>query len=153
MDGCRGVSNTFPTHNQIPESIPGLRPVFHAYFNQDNKAKQIQVTNHTFNFPMIGGDSKSRVVYPHCHVYEHAGTHTHTQMHMFTQYIHSSTQHTRNEISSSPMGSELGNLKSILKLEKQIGGKTIFPALTISSWPLYLEVLCLVESLVTQIST
>jgi hypothetical protein len=39
MDGCRGVPNTFPSHNQIPESISGSRPGFHAYLNQDNKTK------------------------------------------------------------------------------------------------------------------
>ena len=52
--------------------------------NQDNKTSQTQVTNHTFNFPMIGDDSKSRVSPPHCHIHGYAGVHTHTHAHIFT---------------------------------------------------------------------
>ena len=54
---------------------------------------------------MIGGDSKSRVVRPICHVQVHAGahTHTHTFAHVYT-ICSPQTQHIKNEILSSPMG-------------------------------------------------
>ena len=44
---------------------------------------------------MIGRDSKSRVVRPHCHVHEHAGehTHTHTFAHVYTICSPQHTQH------------------------------------------------------------
>jgi hypothetical protein len=60
------------------------------------------VTNHTFNFPMIGGDSKSRVFsspLPYLWICQSA----HTHMHIILQYVH--ITHTINsEILSSLMG-------------------------------------------------
>ena len=47
------------------------------------------MTNHTFNFLMIGGDSKSRVFFsplPYPRICRSA--HTHTHMHVFFQYVH-----------------------------------------------------------------
>ena len=62
---------------------------------------------------MISGDFKSRVVRPifHVHEYARAHTYTHTHLHMFTQYVHPSTQHTKNEISLSPIVVEVGKYK------------------------------------------
>ena len=66
--------------------------------------------NHTFNFPMIGGDSKSRVVCPHCHVHEHVGAHTHicSCLHNIFTLAHNTL---KNEILSSPMGVRVGKYK------------------------------------------
>ena len=51
---------------------------------------------------MISGDSKSCVVHPHYNVQEHAGAHTH--LHMFTQYVHPCTEHTKKRDFVKPNG-------------------------------------------------
>ena len=59
---------------------------------------------------MIGGDSKSRVVWPHCH----AGPHTQTPSHIFTQYVHPSMQHTKKWDFLEPNGVGVGKSISII---------------------------------------
>jgi hypothetical protein len=55
------------------------------------------VTNHTFNFPMIGGDSKSVFLLPiaistdmseHTHTHTHTYTHTHTCICFHNMFTH-----------------------------------------------------------------
>ena len=60
-------------------------------------------------------------------------THTHTYFHMFTQYVHPSTQCIRNKVLSNPMGVGVGKHKINPQSRKiDIGEKTIFPASTTS---------------------
>ena len=68
------------------------------------------MTNQTFNFPMIGGDFKSRVSPPYCHIHRYVGAHTHTHMHVFYNMFTSHTSKT-SEIPSSPLGVKVGLLQ------------------------------------------
>ena len=93
-----GCLTPFPTHNQIPESISSSRPGFQHVLIQLIKTNQTYVTNDTFNFLMVGGNSKSRVFFsplPYLRICRS----THTYMHVFLQYVH--IPHTiNNEIPS-----------------------------------------------------
>ena len=90
--------------------VPNL--VFYACLNQDNKTSRHRWPITPHNFPMIGGDSKSHVVRPHCHVYKHAKAHTHTHICTCLYNMITPAHNTlKSKISSSPMGVEVGKYK------------------------------------------
>ena len=83
-DGCWGVPNIFPTHNQIPKFISGSRPSFHAYLNQHNKTSR-------HKSPITSQISRWLVTTPNLVLFvpiamskEHVGAHTHTFAHVYT---------------------------------------------------------------------
>ena len=78
--------------------------------------------NHTFNFPMIGGDSKSSVVYLHWHIHEYCRS-THTLAHVYTICSPQHTTHKKRDSVEPNGGRSQENLKSNIEND--------FPASTI----------------------
>ena len=84
---------------------------------------------------MIGDDSKSSVVRPHCHVHKHARAHTHTHICTCLHNMFTPTHNTlKNEILSSPMGVGVGKHKinpQYRKIDRRKEKNNFFSALTV----------------------